>query len=261
MNIYRGMKNLYNDVYYRFHDRESLQEDPFKSIPNDVLNHVFSFLNFEKILKLALVNKNWKIVSDDPALLKYVIYRDKLINPDSFKLYLGYDFGFSEKHKAWEALPNNIGKIFKISSAFTNNKIGEQFLIFWIPKNITIKSIGKLLHGKFNDKEDYHFMDPEIYEKFGSEPIQESAWIAIHLDPRLKPSQKCCKTVLDIQSSQYRKPKIVEAIICLSFIYFKSKKLRKVYCEENFNGHQVLVKLRVDYPPYERRVIQGISVS
>jgi len=242
MNVYRGMKNLYNDIYYHFQNPEDLQEGPLKSVPNDVLKHIFSFLNFEKILKISKINKNWKIISDDPVLLKYVIFRDKLMNPDKFKLHLGYDLGVSENKKAWNGLPNNIGEIFKGSCEFPNKKIGESHIFVWIPKNATIKNIGKLLRGKFRNQNDYHFIAPTILEQLGDEPINESRWIAIKIIPSRPKATPCfrhCGQVLDIQMGKYRKPKIVEAIICLSFLYFfRSKKHPFVeydtyYCHES----------------------------
>ncbi len=258
MNVYRGLKILYNDIYYNLQNPESLKEGPLKTIPNDVLLLILSQLGFEKILKLSLVNKNWKIVSDDPALLKYVIYKDKLFNPYKFKLHLGHDLGLSENQKAWESLPNNIGEIFKGPSLFSNKKIGETHLFAWIPKNANINNIGKLFQGKFDDPDDYHNINPGILKDFGNHSMQESAWIAIKIMPRPKrtPYQRCCGEVLDIKLCQYRKPKIVEAILCLSFIYFKAKKNFKTrnarfsildtYCQENFNGQPIRVRFTID---------------
>ncbi len=272
MNVYRNIKNIYSDVYYHFQNPESLQEGSLKSVPNDVLKHIFSFLSFEKILKISKINKNWKIVSDDPALLKYVIYRDKLMNPDKFKFHLGYNLGINENKKAWDSLPDNIGEIFKGRIEFQNKKIGETHLFAWIPKNANINNIGKLLKGKFTDQNDYHFIGPTILDQFGDEPIKDSSWIAIKIIPRRPKAThhyRHCGQVLDIQFGNYRKPKIVEAIICLSFLYFsRSKKYHfpefDTYCHEIVNNVQVSVRFSmrsVEWRGVEFRSAMGISIQ
>jgi hypothetical protein len=74
-----------------------------KNFPDDLVSHIFSFLNGKTLLTCSLVNRNWKELSRHPALWTLIFKTDNLSGlqiskPTSWTTYENILAGFPEIH-------------------------------------------------------------------------------------------------------------------------------------------------------------------
>lgn len=104
-------------------------------IPCELIVAIFSELHFYELLEIATVCKKVNLLTNDPGLLKRVIYRDMTFNPEDWKHHFGDQSpGANDAFQAFEALPENIGEILKKTcSIFPNKRIFETCMVVWLP--------------------------------------------------------------------------------------------------------------------------------
>lgn len=259
MSVYNEVRNFCWSLYYELNAPDTFEEGPQKKIPDDIfLNHIFPLLNCcEVVHKISLVNKKWNKLSDDAALLKYLIYKDIVFKPSDWQKHLGLILDESENQKAWDALPITIGKILK-SSPLIKHKI------VWIPKDTTINNFGELFKKALKTRTDYYLMNPNIRKELGDVPLEESGFVVMQLQPkRYARFEWVCGNCFDLKMSynKYRKPTILESIVCISAVNFKTPRDEFWHIYNNHcqvNGAQVTVSLKLFN---EGCYLEGISVE
>ena len=68
MMIFRYLSDCYNSTYNYFFN---INHEPFNKIPDELLLHIFSFLNPSQLANCQLACKKWKVISDDELLWKH----------------------------------------------------------------------------------------------------------------------------------------------------------------------------------------------
>ncbi len=259
MSVYHEVRNFCWSLYYELNPPDTFVEGPQKNLPDDIfLKHIFPLLNCcEVVHNISLVNRKWKKLSDDEELLKYLIYKDIVFKPSDWQKHLGLDLGFAENQKAWNALPTSIGKILK-SSPHVKLKI------VWMPKDTSINNFGQLLKKAIRKTDDYYLMNQNIRKELGDVPLKESGFVVMQLQSKpYEPYEWVCGDVFDLKMSynQYRKPTILESIVCISAVYFKTRSDQFSYIYNNHcqvNGVQIRVSLKILNEGY---YLEGISVE
>lgn len=136
----------------------------------DILTQeVFFRLTFTEFLTLGQVSKTLNNLTNEPAVLKLMIYQETF-NPGDWKSHFGVDcLGANDAEKAWRSPPDNIGKIYKgqcqtfgaknIFDTFSqlfkgpSPKFGETRVNVWISEGISINKHGEYLKQKFPKNE------------------------------------------------------------------------------------------------------------
>lgn len=259
--------NLCSSLYYCIKKPESFPEGLLTTVPNDILiYYLFAALNFDDVTNnISLVNKNWSLVANDPALLKHLIFRDKTFNPLDWQIHLNCFLGKKEARKAYDALPSNIGKIFKSISNYEGKKFGENHKILWIPDCASFKWYAKILKEQFAHN-DFNF------ERFYNDSIEESNWIAVEIIPQHKfiPSLISYGDILclnDLDSRIYRSPTALEATTLLSALFLKFQKnqeseISEIQFLKPFDGTKISLKFHFMKNIYHKKganVVKGIE--
>lgn len=211
----------------------------------EILTTIFGSLHFYDIEKTAsLVNRRWCLLAKDPLLLKQVIYRDMTVSPEVLNAHFGKDFpGALDHDLAWKYLPDNIGKIFRSTCPlFPEEKLGGSHVIAWIPKDLSIYTLGDHLMQKFPENEyGYGFIYETIIRQHGDNLVTESKWVVMR--------RKVIRPRIDLHFDELKKidskgfessniPNLLEAALCILGIYFKTESKTKLFddtliiCEE-----------------------------
>ncbi len=254
MNAYHEVRNFCMFLYYKINDPENFEEGPQKIVPDDIfLKHIFPLLNCCEVAhNISLVNKKWNVLSDNAELLKYLVYKDIVFKPSDWQKHLGLNLRDAKNQKAWDALPITIGKILKSSPTIKH-------IIVWMPKCTTINNFGELFKKATRKATDYYLMEPNIRKELGDVPLEESAFVVMQL--RQKRYGWVCGDSFDLKMSdnKFRKPTILESIVCISSVYLKNRRgdfrcIFNNHCQ--VNGVQVTVSLR----RFSQGYLEGISV-
>lgn len=231
-----------------------IPEFSYPRIPKDIFLEVFSRLKFLDLVSCSEVNKDWKLLANDNILLKKIIYREKTFNPEDWKSFFGMEIPAQEVKKAWDSLPKNIGEIFKgACPVFKGKKFGMTHVISWMPAGLSINQYAKFLRSRYP----YHL--PGIHEiwqsiivEYGDGKISKGKWVAMS-KTSLRGSlglgfEEQALKISKIEAKKFKSckiPKALEAIVCISTTFFKSKNpiFYKLYtrCRENVDGCHVLV--------------------
>jgi len=242
------------------------------NLPNDCLRLIFSYLDWEHFALCCSVKKQWECVGSDPKFLKYQIYWKQTFNPqcwdDHFAeliysnneakripYYGNIDLDHSLYSKAYDTLPDEIGKLFKSSCPiFQGKKWGETHDIIWIPTNVNVWKIIYLLIDKGFLKR-----NSIMLSKFDLTPTEKPTWIAM---TKVAISKGEYNTIFNQQNrmtqyeSGYHFPKIAEAIIWTYVRLLKKKSfLHNILCQENDSKSNRIVEF------YGFKNRNGISIS
>lgn len=125
-------------------------------VVSDVLLKIFSLLNFQDISQcISLVSKKWEALSNDPDLLKNVIWNETF-NPTDWNRFFP-DIALTEFdcNYAFNSLPKTIGAMYKgPCPTFLNKKLGQTHVFVWMPKNLSINKFDALVKKYFPEKMD-----------------------------------------------------------------------------------------------------------
>lgn len=117
--------------------------DAFINIfPQELIVKVFSELSLENLSTLSSVNKKCSILIKNPQILKHIIYRDYAFNPQDWSK-LGFDCQ-EDSDKAWQTLPEDIGRIFKKTLMFPGTTVRQSHHLIWMPVGMNMEKILKL---------------------------------------------------------------------------------------------------------------------
>lgn len=218
-----------------------------ESACRDILVHnLFTQLNLKDCLRLGRINPKLTLMANEPEFLKRKIYLEKTFNPQDWKKF--YNLKVEDELEAWATLPDTIGDIFKSSCQIVPDKnFSKTHVVVWIPKGMSIHLFQKILKKKLpNNPEGFNDVFNGILEKYGDILTEKGEWIIM---PReILPASACKK--FSFQKNMVRQlnknhlthytfPKMLEAIICITSMYFKSKikMLPKQYtrCHENID--------------------------
>lgn len=232
----------------------------FDLFPQDILiHHIFFRLNFREFQALAQVNHGLNAITNDSKVLKQVIYKIATFNPEDWAAHFGADcLGANDGPLAWKSLPDNIGEIFKRSSSmYPLEKIGENHVLIWMPKDLSLNSYGKLL-AEMNSDRGYSYVGYIIKKKYGNILTPKAEWIMMSRKevPKVRWVNFYEKDIrfpkFDTPGfTSYKIPTILEAIVSLSTLVFKTtiKPFQgnyQVRCEECVRHFQTIACY---YPP------------
>jgi len=213
-----------------------------------LIQEVFSRLTFTEFLTIGQVSKTLNNLTNEPAVLKQMIYQETF-NPGDWKSHFGVDcLGANDAEKAWRSLPDNIGQIYKgqcqtfgpknIFDTFSqlfkgpSPKFGETHVIVWIPEGISMNKYGEYLEQKFPENKNGYALSgrsdiKKIIDQFGDVKTEESHWVLMSKkvvqESILIHETKKLVNKLDLgdfESSTI--PSLIKAIICISSTFFKS---------------------------------------
>ena len=230
-------------------------------LPNEVCKVIFSDVNFKELRNCSLVDKKWNKLTNDPMLVKKMIYEGFCFNPSHWNEFCGAGtVSNDEIAKAYASLPKDIFKILK--SDYNGKKVIDTHMLVWIPesikgKSVTIDNFGALLKEQpefSHNPTGYGYIWNSNVQQEGSNPIK-SGWKLMTNDviPGSR-NKKMAEQLILVESlnkngqTGYRVPKTAEAIICIAAEYLRSKKrlfsdepTTYTRCQENVQGYQVVV--------------------
>ena len=233
-------------------------------LPNEVWKVIFSGANFKELRNCSLVDKKWNQLTNDPMLVKKMIYEEYCFNPSHWNEFCGVGTVLDDEiAKAYASLPKDIREILK--SDYNGQKVIDTHMLVWIPetikgKPITIDNFGALLKAKPEfcyNATGYRVIWDEIVQQEGSKLVK-SGWVLMTTDVISGSRKKSfAEQKLLVESlnkngqTGYRVPKTAEAIICIAAQYLRSKESKKrlfsdepwtfTRCQENVQGLQTMV--------------------
>ena len=232
--------------------------------PNEIWKDIFLKSNFKDLGNCSLVDKKWNQLTNDPMLVKKMIYEGFCFNPSHWNEFCGAGtVSDDEIAKAYALLPTNFDEILKIDCpAFPGYKVIDTHMLVWIPetikgKPVTIDNFGLLL----KEQQEFsrrptgygHIFNP-IAQQEGGKSIK-SGWVLMTTDviPDSR-NKRFFEQLILLENlnkngqTGYRVPKIAEAIICIAAEYLRSKKrlfsdepLTYTRFEDRVRGYQVIV--------------------
>jgi len=231
----------------------AIKADPLEKFSAEAILNIFLRLNCTTLSDCYLVNKDWKSVAHIFLNKKRELLYEKIVfSPKDWDLHFK-DNGITdeEKLKAFQSLPPNIDELSCL--IYPEKKLIETHVITYFPRKITINHYVELLEKKLGSTKGYDFIWKEIIPKFGSILIEVSGWKAMTkqvLNNNYEKNFNVHKTKIEAlkkTSFSYLKvPSLLEAIICISTSFFKSKEKifnnHFTYCSENINGYQAIVR-------------------
>lgn len=234
-----------NNSYKEFSAADNILENTF---PREILIEIFSSLDLEDLFPIALTSKNWHVLSNDPLLLKKIIFFKKTFNPIDWKLHFKDD-PFIQKisdmatEEAFNALPNNIGVRFKAQCLhFPKMQMGKSHTIVWIQAGLTLNRYASLLDSKF----EHNLFSKSFIEKYGNEPIETSRWLIMPTRILVKNinQENFVKHIIALHGIDYFIPSALEALICMASTYFKFGikmfGIDNIECKEKLKEDQII---------------------
>lgn len=221
-------------------------------IPKDLINQFFSYLNYTNLGVCSQVSKVWKEISDKRFFDKKVmLYKDVTFSPIDWNKNFGDDFiKKDDLDHAFNFLPPNIDEI--LCPINCNKKLIETHVVVWFPKGLTFTHFHKLFQKKFSKNiSDSECTLKKIINQYGDLLIEKSEWVAMtkhhipgSLNVDFKGQESLVKKINYKEGKCYTIPKLLEAIICISVMFFKSK--TRIFtdcymrCEEHIKGSQLI---------------------
>jgi len=248
------LKSTHLSLTTYFEDINYTQENSFLNTPPEVIITIFSLLNSREVGSCSFVSREWKKISN--SLIDR--QRDKLFeivfSPVDWNTYFGEGtIGLEEIKEARKSLPLCIDAI--SCPICPRNKMIDTFVFTYFPKNITIKKYGELLKNKLLNISGYELIWSRIEQELGEIPIIKHGWKAMSSEwlphssgKRFITQQEKINKLNKKGIKNFKVPKVLEAIICISTAHFKQNKtmftLYFTRCHENIDDYQLTVKLR-----------------
>ena len=233
-------------------------------LPDEIWKVIFSEANFKELRNCSLVDKKWNQLTNDPMLVKKMIYEEYCFNPSHWNEFCGVGTVLDDEiAKAYASLPKDIREILK--SDYNGQKVIDTHMLVWIPetikgKPVTIDNFGALLKAKPEfcyNATGYRVIWDEIVQQEGSKLVK-SGWVLMTTDvisgsrnKSLAEQKLLVESLNKNGQTGYRVPKIAEAIICINAQYLRSKESKKrlfstepwtyTRCQENVQGFQTIV--------------------
>ena len=209
---------------------------PEKPLVLDVVLKIFQDFNIKEVGGFSFVSKNWKDLTE--ALFKKLIYEKLCFKPADWNLSFKSEVvKISDIGKIFQSLPENIKEILTRPCPFFKEKrVMETHMLVWIPASIngqpvTIRNFGILLKDRLEfSKNDtgYGFIWDSLLNIEGDKPIP-SGFVLMTKENLPNSANKEFfdqKQMIDdyniINGTNYKIPKVGEAIICILAEYLKS---------------------------------------
>jgi len=228
---------------------------------HDILVHnLFTYLYLKDCSRLGRINTKLTLMANEQEFLKRKIYLEKTFNPHDWNKF--YNLKVEDELEAWQSLPDTIADTFKSSCQIVPNKnFAKTHVFVWIPKGMSINLFQKILKKRLpNNPKGFNEVFDGILEKYGDITTEKGEWII--MPKEILPTSACKKFSFQKNmvrqlnknyGTNYTFPKVLEAIICITSMYFKSKikMLPKQYtrCHENIDvdNHGKTYRLIVGY--------------
>lgn len=224
-----------------------------KTLPLELQVEVFSYLRPSELRAVCLTDKIRNQIINRSDLKKESIYRDFAFNSGDWKKFCKKDVDMEKERSSlprdiWSKLNSPCPVFFEPVStsiwggfsscrvASNQKRIGQTHMLVWIPKKVggetlTLNSFGKVLREYFPDNNlhnGYKYLASFVEGRHGEVGIAKSGWVLMTKD--VVPGSKNTSYVYQKQLlrnvkeiSSYEVPKTIEAIVCISTKYFKSK--------------------------------------
>ena len=202
-----------------------------ESACHDILIYnLFTQLNLKECTRLGSINIRLKSITNEPELLKRKIYFEKTFNPEDWNRF--YNLKVEDELEAWQTLPDTIGEIYKNSCQIVPDKnFSKTHVVVWIPKGMSINLFQEILKKKLpNNPEGFNEVFDGILEKYGDITTDKGEWIIMPkeiLPTSAKKKYSFQKNMIRQLNKNhhinYTFPKVLEVIICITSIFFKSK--------------------------------------
>jgi len=165
-------------------DFNSTKQDPFSSLPDELVLKIFSYFDLATLGRICLVSKKWKQIACDETLWKKANVYDKAISNRKWAQWFGEEVVKDEDlEEEWKSLPWNIAGILEsCCPIFPGKRVIDTHMLVRIPKTLngglTLKSLGELAKKYFsNSNTGYRFIFPAIVEEQGDKSIDKSRWV------------------------------------------------------------------------------------
>ena len=217
-------------------DFNSTKQDPFSSLPDELVLKIFSYFDLTTLGRICLVSKKWKQIACDETLWKKANVYDKAISNRKWAQWFGEEVVKDEDlEEEWKSLPWNIAGILEsCCPIFPGKRVIDTHMLVRIPKTLngglTLKSLGELAKKYFsNSNTGYRFIFPAIVEEQGDKSIDKSRWVLMTKDvlpgSGNKSSGEQQKIIADLAEKSlisYEVPEALESAASILSQYFDS---------------------------------------
>ena len=177
-------------VNKQFDQINSIQLDPVKVLPDELVLPVFSHLNLATLGTICLVSKEWQRLASEPNLWKIGIYREIAFGNDKWAQCFGEDIVKDEnREEEFSSLPAEefIEDCKKFKRVFPEIKPRDFLMLVRLPKTLngqlTMKSLGELAKKYFpNSDTGYWYIKPAILNVLGDKSVDKSRWVVMTKD-------------------------------------------------------------------------------
>ena len=234
---------------------EPLAIDPCTSIPSEVVNHIFSYLNLHELGVSRRVSKTWSQFASIPILWQSAIYREIAFSSQGWAQWDADLVKDVDMRQEMLSLPKNIAEELR-RSVFPGKSIRATHVLVRMPKGLTIKKLGELAKKYFPSNIDgYRYICSATVDELGGKPADESIWLLMTKDvlplSRNKNYDQQKNIVDELAKTTgvpYQVPTTLEAATCILAEYSRSENrlfndspLTYTRCQENVQGWQMVV--------------------
>lgn len=150
------------------------------TVPDVLLESIFSYLPFASLPAAYCVNKQWNTLKRWSALWKTALFKEVAFGCDSWVKHFGKGFVSEiDKEKEFSSFPRQeyMADCKNMKNIFPDINPKEVLKIAWIPKGLTIRCLGTALKKYFPDNNDgYRFIEREFLNPANDPPIEKSGW-------------------------------------------------------------------------------------
>lgn len=236
-----------------------------KKIPDEVINHIFSYLNYSDIYNASFTCKNWNRIESKYDSLKKMIYEFNAFGKDKWVKVFDNNI-FKNGKEDYKALSNDIVKQF-LRNYHSDKRILDTHDLIWIPeeiyeKKLTLNSFGELIKSKFfpKTKDGYSCFNGIVKDTHGDTPLDYHGWVLISKTSleecstkRIKDQKKLVQEFAKKIRINYQIPKTLEAAVYFFTVLFQTdykklsfKKQISIRCEDTIDiegrDYQVCLK-------------------
>lgn len=240
-----------------------IAEKSTTQLPEDLILEIFALLNFDALIAVGSVNRQWRQIANQPILWKKAIYSEIAFGNDKWAKLFGTEVVKDEdNNEELSSLPLDefIADCKNFKSLFPEKNPKDLLMLVRLPKTLngglTLKSLTDLAEKFFSNCNDgYKYIWKGIVQELRNDSIDKSHWVMMtkSILPGSKDNSYCQQEKMIAALAEksligYEVPGVLESTACILSQYFDPN-IRlfnddsSVYtrCKEGFDGHQIIV--------------------
>lgn len=255
--------NKHNSNFPEPKAKKSKKPGPINDIPGEMIMEIFSYLGLIDFIRASSTCITWNKVVAKNSLLNRCVYNDIAFGKDKWIKYFGKGVVENDQED-FKALPKGIAKILLTRLPHSKERVMDNHMLVWIPKQIkgkdlTLVTMGELMKDKCfpKTKMGYRTIGLEILKKQGNKSLKESHWVL--MTKQVLPGtiglwkdkqMDLMRRYAEKTKIAYEVPKILEAVVCIFAEYvrtdnktrlFSDKHSRLIRCKEKIDDIHVVV--------------------